>query len=46
MNQLFKEVVNDDGSYKFYLNGQWKTSESGKTVKVLNPMTNEAVFYV
>ncbi|EFN50637.1 hypothetical protein CHLNCDRAFT_37743, partial [Chlorella variabilis] len=43
----FYEAVRDGGSaYKFYLDGEWKTSTSGKHVKIINPSTNAPCFSV
>ena len=42
----FQEVAGAKGAFKFYIDGQWKESESGDTVSVLNPQTNEEAFKV
>ena len=34
------------GTYKFYCEGSWRESTSGKTVKILNPCTNAPAFSV
>ena len=39
-------VESSSGAYKFFLNGQWQASSSGKTVKIINPSTNQPCFNV
>ena len=34
------------GAYKYYAGGEWKVSGSGKTVKILNPCTNQPYYDV
>jgi hypothetical protein len=45
MADFYSECLGN-GAYKWYKNGQWLDSDSGKTVKILNPSTNEAAFFV
>src|SRR6056297_2191383 len=35
--------LDENGVYKYYVGGKWKTSSSGKTIAVLNPMNQEKV---
>lgn len=43
---FYSDILAPSGSYKFYVNGEWKESTSGKTVPILNPTTNEVAFTV
>ena len=43
---FYDEVKASSGAYKFYVNGEWKESSSGKTQAIINPSTNEPVFQV
>lgn len=44
---IFEQIKASDANvYKYYLNGEWKISTSGKTVNILNPTTNETAFNV
>lgn len=42
---VFDSIFASD-KYKFYLNGEWRESTSGKGVSIKNPQTNEAAFAV
>jgi hypothetical protein len=46
MTDFYKDIVASSGAYKYYVNGEWKESTSGKTVPILNPSTNQAVYQV
>lgn len=46
MADFYAECIDSNGVYKFYKSGEWLESGSGKTVKILNPSTNAAVFEV
>lgn len=46
MSGFYSELVAPDGSYKFFLDNEWKVSTSGKTVGIINPTTNEIQFKV
>ena len=41
-----QELQAPTGVYKYYKDGQWLESLSGKSVKIINPSTNEACFQV
>ena len=43
---FYKDIVASSGAYKYYVNGEWKESTSGKTVPILNPSTNQAAYKV
>ncbi|KAJ0091471.1 hypothetical protein Patl1_12573 [Pistacia atlantica] len=43
---VFKEIIDKDGVYKFYFDGEWRKSSSGKTVPIINPTTRETHFRV
>ncbi len=43
---FYSDILASSGSYKFYLNGEWKESASGKTVAILNPATNQTAYTV
>ena len=46
MTGFYDEIKASSGMYKFYGNGEWKESTSGKGVSILNPTSNEAVYQV
>eukprot|EP01024_Parvocaulis_polyphysoides_P054120 TRINITY_DN5451_c0_g1_i2.p1 TRINITY_DN5451_c0_g1~~TRINITY_DN5451_c0_g1_i2.p1 ORF type:complete len:509 (-),score=62.48 TRINITY_DN5451_c0_g1_i2:233-1759(-) len=41
---LFKELFTEDGACKYYSEGSWKETASGKLVKNINPSNNEVAF--
>jgi len=43
---FYDEVKTSSGAYKYYVNGQWLESKSGKTQAIMNPSTNEPVYHV
>lgn len=43
---VFKEIIDEDGVYKFYFDGEWRKTSSGKTVPIINPTTRETHFRV
>lgn len=43
---VFNEILAGDDTFKFYMDGEWKTSTSGKTVNIINPSTLKPVFKV
>ena len=46
MTGFYDEIKASSGMYKFYGNGEWKESTSGKGVSILNPTSNEAAYQV
>ena len=46
MSGFYSDIKADSGVYKFYVNGEWKESTSGKSVSILNPTSNQAVYQV
>lgn len=46
MADFYAECQAAGGALKFYRNGEWAESASGKTVSVLNPCTNAPAFQV
>eukprot|EP00955_Chlamydomonas_euryale_P082677 363758-Chlamydomonas_euryale.AAC.9 len=41
---VFADLLSASGAYKYYADGEWKESTSGKTVGVTNPSTREPAF--
>jgi hypothetical protein len=46
MSGFYSDIKASSGVYKFYVNGAWKESTSGKSVSILNPTSNQAVYQV
>ena len=46
MTGFYDEILAKNGVYKYYVNGEWKESSSGKTVGVINPSTLKKDFQV
>ena len=46
MGGFYDEIIASNGVYKFYSDGEWKETTSSRTVKILNPSTNQAVYQV
>ena len=46
MTGFYDEIKASSGMYKFYSNGEWMESTSGKGVSILNPTSNESVYQV
>lgn len=42
MGDFFKELK-EGNTYKYLVNGQWRVSQSGKTIKVVSPIDGETV---
>jgi len=42
---LFAEIL-DGEVYKYYADGEWKTSSSGKSVAIMNPATRKTQYKV
>lgn len=43
---VFKEIIDEDGVYRFYFNGEWGKSSSGKSVAIINPTTRQTQFRI
>jgi glyceraldehyde-3-phosphate dehydrogenase (NADP+) len=43
---VYTEIKAASGVYKYYSNGQWLESSSGKSVPVINPSTQEKDYAV
>lgn len=41
---FFTDLLASSGAYKYYADGCWKESTSGKTVPVVNPSTRETAY--
>lgn len=41
----FDEII-DGGVYKYYADGEWKKSSSGKSVSIINPSTRKPHYKV
>ncbi len=46
MTGFYDDIKASSGKYKFYGNGEWMESTSGKGVSILNPTSNESVYEV
>jgi hypothetical protein len=46
MSGFYSDLVAPDGSYKYFIDNEWKVSTSGKSVGIVNPTTNEVQFKV
>lgn len=42
---LFAEIIDGD-VYKYYADGEWKKSSSGKSVSIINPTTRKPQYKV
>ena len=42
---MFSEILDGD-VYKYYSDGEWKKSSSGKTVAIVNPTTRKTQYKV
>ena len=42
---LFAEILDGD-VYKYYFDGEWKKSSSGKSVNIINPTTRKTQYKV
>lgn len=45
-SEFYAEIQAQTSAYKFYLNGAWKESSSGKTVAIQNPSTRQTAYTV
>lgn len=43
---LFAEILDGKHVYKYYADGEWKKSTSGKTVAIINPTTRMTQYKV
>ncbi|KAK7844052.1 nadp-dependent glyceraldehyde-3-phosphate dehydrogenase [Quercus suber] len=43
---LFAEILDGEHVYKYYADGEWKKSTSGKTVAIINPTTRKTQYKV
>lgn len=43
---LFAEILDGEHVYKYYADGEWKKSTSGKTVAIINPTTRMTQYKV
>lgn len=43
---VFEEIVDENGVYKFFYDGAWRKSSSGKSVTIVNPTTRKPHFRV
>ncbi|PNH04655.1 NADP-dependent glyceraldehyde-3-phosphate dehydrogenase [Tetrabaena socialis] len=44
--EFYKDILASSGIYKFYVNGEWRESASGKAVSISNPSTRQTAFQV
>ncbi|KAG2500942.1 hypothetical protein HYH03_000767 [Edaphochlamys debaryana] len=45
-SEFYKDILAPTGVYKFYADGEWRESASGKSVAILNPSTRHACYQV
>ena len=45
-DNFYADCLAPSGVYKYFFENQWVESSSGKTVKILNPSTNTAIYEV
>jgi hypothetical protein len=43
---FYADILSSSGVYKYYVDGEWKESASGKTVNVINPTTQKPEYQV
>ena len=43
---FYEDCLAPSGVYRYYKDGQWLESNSGKVVKIINPSTNQPQFSV
>lgn len=43
---VFEEIIDENGAYKFFYDGAWRKSSSGKSVPIINPTTRKPHFRV
>lgn len=43
---VFTEIVDGEQVYKYYADGEWKKSASGKAVSIVNPTTRQTQYKV
>ncbi len=43
---FYADIVSSSGLYKYFVDGEWKESASGKTVNVINPTTQKPEYQV
>ena len=46
MAGFYDEITAADGTFKCFIDGAWRASTSGKTVRIANPCTEETAFQV
>lgn len=44
--EFYAPILAASGAYKYYVNGEWRESASGKTVAINNPCTRQAQYQV
>lgn len=44
--EVFTDLVAGEDTFKFYAEGKWQISTSGKTVNVINPSTRKTQYKV
>ena len=45
-DSFYEEIVSSSGTFKYYIDGQWKESKSGKSQAITNPSTLQPEFTV
>ncbi len=43
---FYHDILSSSGVYKYFVDGEWKESSSGKTVPVVNPTTQQTEYQV
>jgi hypothetical protein len=46
LSEFYADCVAPSGHFKFFLDDKWVESSSSKTVKILNPTTNQTAYEV
>ena len=46
VSDFYSPCIAPSGAFKYFLDGQWLESSSGKTVKIMNPTTNAPAYEV
>lgn len=43
---VFQEIIDEASVYKYYAEGEWRKSTSGKSVSIINPTTRKPEYKV
>jgi glyceraldehyde-3-phosphate dehydrogenase (NADP+) len=45
-SDFYGEILAPSGAYKYFINGEWRESASGKSVAIINPSTRQTAYNV